>query len=982
MQDLELILNGLDAIGTTQSYICNPDQCSNILNDTSNTISLLHVNIRSVNRNIDELAVFLHAINIQPEVITLTECWLSKASHIPQMDGYVSYHTVNNINQNDGVIVYIKCTVAHTVTEPLILDTNCLICKIEYIDLVIIAMYRPPCNSNIENFLNGLENTLATLTRHSNVVLIGDLNINLNPEKLNNQANEYLNLTAQHGLFPTHNLPTRGKNCLDHIFLKSYLKSITLVFDTYITDHAPILLNINTKQKIPKPKTVMVKVDYPSVYTAISNTDFSTIMHILDADMAAQMLVSLLGSIIQQHTITRPIPSKIRILKPWITNGLLRCIRNRDAMCRKLKTDPNNYTFKLTFVRYRNFCNKLLKRLKHAYEKTELQKAKNNPKETWKVIKNIIQSNSTDNTPSKLLNIGPDKNASVNMINNYFANIGIDLAQKILSNRQNLTNTEGDVSVRDSLVLMPTDECEVEQIIRTLRCDAAAGWDEIPTKLLQKCSNCLVPAITHICNIAMSSGVFPKVFKRAIVHPIFKSGDRDDVNNYRPISVLPALSKVLEKLLNIRLISFLNRNDILAPNQFGFREGKSTEDCVSSLVDKIVNFLDKKQKCLCIFLDLTKAFDTVSVSQLLVKMERMGIRGCALEIFEDYLSDRAQVVKIGKFISENASLKFGVPQGSILGPSLFLLYINSLCLLSLPNCNIFTYADDTALLIHGKSWTDVFNTAEHTLMQVTQWLTSNLLTLNPNKTIYMTFSLTSSSQPSTEHFILKAHTCDPMTYVAPSSCSCPIITRSTQVKYLGVLIDPLISWKSHITVLTARVRKTMYIFKKLRYSLDFNTLKMVYCALCQSILTYCVTVWGGAAKTLLLPLERAQRAVLKTMTFKPFRYPTIQLLNDCKTLSVRQLFILGTVLRMHSSLEYDESMATKRRTHKVCQTQRYNCSLASRNYKVIGCHLYNLINKSCNIYTLITFKCKRTVSNWLLNKTYDETENLLKISIL
>ncbi|KAJ8722663.1 hypothetical protein PYW07_007549 [Mythimna separata] len=154
---------------------------------------------------------------------------------------------------------------------------------------------------------------------------------------------------------------------------------------------------------------------------------------------------------------------------------------------------------------------------------------------------------------------------------------------------------------------------------------------------------------------------------------------------------------------------------------------------------------------------------------------------------------------------------------------------------------------------------------------------------------------------------------------------------------------------------------------------------MVYCALCQSILTYCITVWGGAAKTLLLPLERAQRAVLKVMTFKPFRYPTVQLLDDCKTLSVRQLFILGTVLRKHSTLKYDKSITTKRRSRVVCQTYRCRSSLAARHHNVISCRLYNKINIQCNIYPLSRFECKRKVLNWLLNKSYEYTESLLKI---
>lgn len=975
MFDINTITNELDSISTTQSCICKPERCSELLNKKS--VNILHINIRSVNHNFDEFTVLLSNLSIIPEIIVLSECWLSKAPTHPTLSGYVGYHTLKNTNQNDGVIVFVKTSITHIVTESHVQDANCLICKIESLNLVIVALYRPPCNRNIDNFLDSLENTLASLSSYKNVVLLGDININIIPAQLNSMANDYLNLAALHGLLPTHNLPTRDKSCLDHVLLKSSLRTSTLIIESSITDHLPVLFSMETTLRPNKRKSHFVKVDYDSVYADVTKTDFTQLLNTSDPNVAAEILITSVGSIIQMHSrIIRP-PSKLVIFKPWITIGLLRCIRNRDSMSKQLKINPDNYTLKITFLRYRNFCNKLLKRLKHNFENNELRKARKNPRSTWKIVKNITCTESIKQSPVELLNIDRDNLKSVNLVNEYFSRIGSDLAVQIDPNIQNYQLPSDNINA-NSFVLLPTDESEVDVVIKSLRKDAAVGWDAIPAHLLQRCSKTLVPILTHICNISMAEGIFPKSFKRAVVHPIFKSGDRDSVNNYRPISVLPALSKILEKLLDTRLRNFLQKNSILAPNQFGFRVGISTEDAVASLVDQIVNTLDSGQKCLSIFLDLTKAFDTVSVPHLLLKMERMGIRGYALRIFKDYLSSRTQCVKIDNFVSDNAPLSFGVPQGSILGPTLFLLYINSLCTLSLPFSSIFTYADDTAILVSGDNWTEVFTCAESALSLVMQWLSNNLLTLNLKKTTYITFSMTAVTQPSLETFNIRAHTCT--TFASTHTCVCPSILRSDHTKYLGVFIDSFMSWKHQLNNITSRVRKMIYIFKKLRNSADLDTLKLVYYSLCQSILTYCVTVWGGAVKSCFLPLERAQRAVLKVMTFKPFRYSTAQLYHECKLLTVRQLFVLETICRKHASLKFTIPVTNRRRPPKICQAQRYRSALAARNYSIIGCHLYNTANEQCNIYSVTRSKCKKKVTLWLLSKSYEETEKLIKLS--
>lgn len=380
------------------------------------------------------------------------------------------------------------------------------------------------------------------------------------------------------------------------------------------------------------------------------------------------------------------------------------------------------------------------------------------------------------------------------------------------------------------------------------------------------------------------------------------------------------------------------------------------------------------------FLDLRKAFDTVSTPILIDKLEAIGIRGIPLALLKDYLSGRTQKVKLGQTASEDADVSYGVPQGSVLGPTLFLIYINDLRNMRITNAKLFSYADDTAVVFSGKTWDDVKNSAEEGLALVATWLKNNLLTLNTSKTTYICFNIYNN----TFQLDLKIHTCN----IPTVGCDCTTIQQVAQTKYLGVIIDQRLSWCPQLNQVSNRVRKFIWIFKELRYVVprtinnknryQKNLLKEIYISLVQSVLVYCITVWGGAAKSKFLELERAQRAILKVMYFKIRRFSTEKLYELCNLLSVRKLYILLIILKMHKATPYDPKIQNKRKKHCIVNVPRAKTEFANRQYKKRSALLYNKINKYIYIYDKKQIECKKQLTAWLRSLNYDDTELLLK----
>ena len=421
-----------------------------------------------------------------------------------------------------------------------------------------------------------------------------------------------------------------------------------------------------------------------------------------------------------------------------MTNSLRTKITNKNKLGIQALRNPTNKKLNKTYKTSRNEIISELRNTEIKYYSNELELHKNDLSKSWKILRSIIGKDSNNSTKKLSFNINntvvTDIEVIANEFNNLFVSIGPTLASNITCSKDPLTYVNGIVN---SIVVHNVTSMDFRTVISSLK-NSSPGFDGIPSFVANQCIDYFIEPLTYIINMSFMEGVFPSELKLAKVIPIFKSGDSTKMSNYRPISILSFFSKIFEKLMYNILNNFLYKNDVIYKYQFGFRKKHSTQHAIITLVDRITSSLDSGDLVIGVFLDLKKAFDTVDHHILIKKLFSYGIRGNTLKWFQSYLTDRSQFVSYDGIESKVLPIQYGVPQGSILGPLLFIIYMNDL--FNVSNF-LFTilYADDTCVVLGGKSLETLITLMNQELHLLYIWLQSNKLTLNFQKTYYMIF---------------------------------------------------------------------------------------------------------------------------------------------------------------------------------------------------------------------------------------------------
>jgi hypothetical protein len=368
--------------------------------------------------------------------------------------------------------------------------------------------------------------------------------------------------------------------------------------------------------------------------------------------------------------------------------------------------------------------------------------------------------------------------------------------------------------------------------------------------------------------------------KIAKVIPIFKAGDKQTFSNYRPVSLLPQFSKLLEKLFNKRLMQFIKTKKVLYSGQYGFQNNLSTNNAIMELTEEITSAFDESKYTLGVFIDLKKAFDTIDHNILLQKLKRYGIRGVANKWIYSYLEERLQYVSVNNTKSTKQTVRCGVPQGSVLGPSLFILYVNDMCKAS----NILKailFADDSNLFLYGHNIKDMCDVVSNELNYLNQWFAVNKLSLNVSKTNFMIFSKTNINEDYTVS-INKVN-----------------IKRVYMTKFLGVNIDSQLNWASHINLVKTKISKNVSIMYKLKYILNNSALYSLYCTLILPFLNYCNETWGNNYYVKLQPLITIQKKAMRIIEKSEYRAHTMPIFLKYKTLKLEDLIKFNSMCFMY-----------------------------------------------------------------------------------
>ena len=486
------------------------------------------------------------------------------------------------------------------------------------------------------------------------------------------------------------------------------------------------------------------------------------------------------------------------LVKPWITCGMLRSIKTKSAYYKK---SLNNPLFKPIFRQYSNKLTQLLRISKTNYYKNQFEINKNNAKKIWQNINSIIGK--TQKTYEFSMN--------ANILNNFFADIG-----KFKPNKVDIDHVTNDIYVPNvvakSLFLAPTNAEEIISIVKSLNRSAATGFDSISMGVVLSSIHEIANVLSDICNLSFQTGIFPNLMKIARVTPIFKSEDSNNLANYRAVSDLPVFSKIFEKTIHQRLFSFCVNNSIIYKRQYGFIPKLNTTLATVDAINYVINSLDNGNYTIGLFLDIQKAFDSIDHKILLDKLYAYGIRGVCNKLFESYLSNRLQYTTSNNLKSSYASIKQGIPQGSILGPLLFTLYINDLPSIFNPAHVVF-YADDSSIFFSHKDLMTLVQIINDKLFNLGKWLYYNRLHLNVNKCHYFLFH---SRKPVVNFNIMFGQT---------------VLERINSTKFLCLYVDDCLSWNVHTAYLCRKLSRSVGIISLLRHYVNQEILLSIYYAL-------------------------------------------------------------------------------------------------------------------------------------------------------
>jgi len=951
-----------DVVDDTSNQYCNYEDFADLCNlSTSCKFSVIHFNIRSFSSNADELYAFLDKLNVRPGTIVLTETWFSPTYSV-DIEGYFAYHVYREDRRGGGVSIYVRSDYNSKLLPHLTQVSDVIeVCSVEVnagrSRVVIHGVYRPPENS-VSLFTDELVNVIGDVRRSTHTFVIGDTNVDLvSPSPL---GYEFIDMFRSSSFIPLISVPTRvtqdHASCLDHVWFNQLCDVNAGVFKVNITDHYPIfvVLPILSKRDDTFIKyfrdhsfASLAKL-HDEIHRFCNDCELSQFIGDTDVNLAVQIFEEKLYFLYNKCC---PIRSKRisynRFSKPWITNQLMESITRKHYLFRQYKQGN------VSFDEYNNFKNHVtcnLRKAKADYFKVKFRNSFGNAKSAWSLIDSLIGKRRKRVVPDRIVSGSDevtDPTEIANSFNEYFANVAIDLESKIPHTNTSPLDYMGD-RTQTSFFVAPVSHNDVNSIIAQLK-NKSTGLQSVPIFVFKTFTDLLSPLIANLFNLSVSNGIFPSCLKVARVTPVFKRGDRTSVCNYRPICSLPILSKIFEKLMCRQLMGFLKMNDTLYRGQYGFRKNLTTSDAILEFLNVTITSLDSKLSSIAVFLDFAKAFDTVSHRILIAKLEHYGIRGIVLEWFRSYICCRSQFVRVADSESDITEVEKGVPQGSVLGPILFLIYINDMRLCS-AELGFVHYADDTTVFCSGRRVEDLVPRINSELLKLCEWLRCNRLSLNTDKTTFM-------------HFTDMKHPFEPVISIDEV-----VIGETDRASFLGIAVDNRLNFRHHVRNMCTSISRSIGLLNRISNIVPPIVKKNMYYSYVYAKVSYGILAWGRCSMDSVNHVERLLSRARKIVDY-PLTGPnriTIDLMDFDSMYRYFSAINMFRIVRLDYHPYFlnlvKDLIPQHDRGTRFCRSDsfnipRYNKSKSQRHFLFQSVHIWNNLSdevKACQ--SLNSFK--------------------------
>ena len=778
---------------------------------------IAHLNLQSINNKFDLLKI--HIEQLKFHIFTFSESWLNdnitdnmlciSGFNLVRFDRQWKEGNGNQVKKGGGVGMYIRDDLTYS-TEALKEhnvnsgDVECgwirVIMKNSK-DIVIGVVYRPP-SGNIEAFCKNMTTSLEEIgvDYGKDIFLLGDFNINYLANDDSNKK-QLLNLENLTGLKQLIKQPTRLHNCIDLILTNCFDVADAGVLPIGVSDHD--LVFVTRKKEMIKREQVDFygrsyrRYDREVFGAYLTEHDWADYWDFDNPDQCWDYIIELIGRFLDPLC-----PIKRRRVRnsgePWLCNEILEAIYDKDQAWKQAKRTKDAEDL-LVAKRLRNQVKDMIRRAKRDFIQEEIDNNELSTRKFWEKLNYVLP---TKDKGSSIRLINKDDNGVIDdedlpsYINRFFTEIGPKLAANFDEEWvDNIPNYDMDM-MGNVEVTIP----EMEKIVKSINIGKSSAVTNFSSGVLKDAFLVILPQLVHMYNLSFSTGIFPDVWKIANVIPLKKGGDPTDVNNLRPVSLLPLPGKLAERIIHTHIANFIEVRGLLNKNQGGFRKERSTISTTAKFVDDILLGMNDSQYTVATFIDLKKAFDTINHEILIRKLPNFGINDNIVTWIKNYLNNRKQKCTVNGRTSSELDITCGVPQGSILGPLLFLLFINDLDQ-DLLHSRVLLYADDTVLYATHDQEAFAHLWVAEDLKLLTTWCQKNKLTVNINKTKVMLFG--------TRNMLKRGIRCD--TFINGTK-----LQYVNHFNYLGVKLDSSLTFELHASESLKMVAHKLYLLARVR----------------------------------------------------------------------------------------------------------------------------------------------------------------------